>query len=339
MNIKLSHKLLLKLATVLLLSTTPSHLMAKDILNVSYDIARELYAAINPPFQEFYQKKAGERVKVRQSHAGTSKQARAILQGLEADIVTFNQFKDIQILADRGFVAKNWQERLANGASPYYSLPAFLVRKGNPKNIKDWSDLARKDVSVIFPNPKTSGNARYTYLAAYAYGLDKYGKKGVNDFVAKIFARVKVFDTGGRGATTTFVERKIGDVLVTFEAEVMNIIAKEGADKFERIVPKVSLKADFPVSVVDKIVDKKGTRAIAEHYVKYLYSKEGQNIIAGFNNRVHHPEIKAKFAKNFPKVKLLTVEESFGGWGAVAKNHFKRGATLDRLFNKRRQFK
>ena len=327
-------------STITIIFLVSSLYAKKDILNVSYDIARELYASINPVFIEEYAKKNGEQVKVRQSHAGTSKQARAILQGLQADVVTFNQFKDIQILHTKGnFVHKDWQKRLPNGASPYYSLPAFLVRKGNPKNIKSWSDLVREDIDIVFPNPKTSGNARYTYLAAYAYGVEKYGEKGVDDFVSKIFARVKVFDTGGRGATTTFVERKIGDVLITFEAEVMNIINKEGGDKYERVVPKISLKADFPIAVVDKIVDKKGTRDIAQAYVEFLYSQKGQEIIATFNNRVHHPKVQKRFAKNFPDVQLLNVDEVFGGWNEVAKVHFKRGAKLDKIFNNRRKFR
>lgn len=310
------------------------------LLNASYDIARELFATINPAFVADYKQKTGKHIAIKQSHAGTSKQARAILQGLGADVVTFNQWKDIDILAEKRFVNADWQSRLANNASPYYSLPAFLVRKGNPKNITDWSDLARSDVDVIFPNPKTSGNARYTYLAAYAYGLATYGEgEKTDELVGRIFSRVKVFDTGGRGATTTFTDRKIGDVLVTFEAEVMNIIAKQGTDKYERIVPRTSLKAEFPVSVVDKVANKHNTTAQATAYLDFLYSETGQEIIAKFNNRVNNPLVAKKYADRFPAVKLYEVDTVFGGWKAVNENHFKAGAKLDQLFNTRRKYK
>ena len=330
-----------KLFTVITAGLITSNAFAgASLLNTSYDIARELFATINPAFIIDYKEKTGKDVTVKQSHAGTSKQARSILQGLQADLVTFNQVKDIQVLADNGFVNKNWQSRLANNASPYYSLPAFLVRSGNPKNITSWADLARSDVDVVFPNPKTSGNARYTYLSAYAYAVEKFGKgQQADDFVSKVFSRVKVFDTGGRGATTTFTDRQLGDVLVTFEAEVMNIISTEGADKYERIVPKASLKAEFPVSVVDKIAKKKGTYKEATAYVNFLYSKKGQEIIAKFNNRVNHPVISKKYAKNFPDVRLIQVKKFFGGWDAVKKEHFAKGAKLDTIFKNRRKFK
>ncbi len=313
---------------------------ATTLLNASYDIARELFATINPAFVADYKAKTGDDIAIKQSHAGTSKQARAILQGLGADVVTFNQWKDIDILAEKGFVDADWQGRLANNASPYYSLPAFLVRKGNPKNIQDWSDLARSDVDVIFPNPKTSGNARYTYLAAYAYGVENYGEGAKTDaFISRLFSRVKVFDTGGRGATTTFTDRKIGDVLVTFEAEVVNIIAKEGADTYQRIVPKTSLKAEFPISVVDKVAQKKGTTQQAKAYLDFLYSEAGQEIIAQFNNRVNHPVVSNKYADNFPAVKLYDIDTAFGGWKQVNTKHFAPNAKLDQLFNNRRKYK
>ena len=330
-----------KLYTTITATLIASNAFAgSSLLNTSYDIARELFASINPAFVAHYKKQTGEDIKVKQSHAGTSKQARAILQGLQADVVTFNQVKDIQVLADKGFVNKDWQTRLDNNASPYYSLPAFLVRSGNPKNITSWEDLARSDVNVVFPNPKTSGNARYTYLSAYAFAVKKWGKGAkADEFVSRVFSRVKVFDTGGRGATTSFTDRQLGDVLVTFEAEVMNIITKEGADKYERIVPKISLKAEFPVSVVDKIAKKKGTLKQATAYLDFLYSKEGQEIIATFNNRVNHPEVSAKYAKNFPTVELIDVDKFFGGWNAVQKEHFAKGKKLDTLFKNRRKYK
>ena len=303
-----------------------------QLLNVSYDIARELYAAINPVFAERFQAETGQTVTIDQSHGGSSRQARAILEGLAADVVTFNQVTDIQVLADRGLVAANWQDRLPNNASPYYSLPAFLVRRGNPLNIRDWSDLARADVAPIFPNPKTSGNARYTYLAAFAYALEQGDTAHAERFVADILGSVPVFDTGGRAATTTFVERGIGDVLVTFEAEVHAIAREFGADNFEIVIPSLSILAEFPVAVVDRNADRRGTRAAAEAYLSFLYSEEGQTILAEFSNRIHHPEVQARFADRFPEVRLVTVEEVFGGWAQATRDHFAEGGSLDRTF-------
>nr|WP_321482686.1 thiosulfate ABC transporter substrate-binding protein CysP [uncultured Cohaesibacter sp.] len=307
----------------------------KEILNVSYDIARELYAAINPKFQAYWKEKTGQDINIKQSHAGSSKQARAIMQGLKADVVTFNQVLDVQVLADRGgFISKSWQKDLPNNASPYYSLPAFLVRDGNPKGIKDWSDLIRDDVKLVFPNPKTSGNARYTYLAAYAYALEQNGGDDdkAREFVGKLLSNVAVFDTGGRGATTSFVEREIGDVLITFEAEVENIRAKYGEDEYQRVVPSISLLAEFPVALVKKVAEKRGSVEVSKAYLDYLYSEEAQDIIASFNNRVHNETIKAKYADNFPKVRLIRVEDVFGSWDEANKTHFAEGGVLDQVF-------
>ena len=307
----------------------------KEILNVSYDIARELYAAINPKFQAYWKEKTGQDINIKQSHAGSSKQARAIMQGLKADVVTFNQVLDVQVLADRGgFVSKSWQQDLPNNASPYYSLPAFLVRDGNPKRIKDWSDLVRDDVKLVFPNPKTSGNARYTYLAAYAYALEQNGGDDdkAREFVSKLLSNVAVFDTGGRGATTSFVEREIGDVLITFEAEVENIRAKYGEDEYQRVVPSISLLAEFPVALVKKVAEKRGSVEVSKAYLDYLYSEEAQDIIASFNNRVHNETIKAKYADNFPEVRLIRVEDVFGSWDEANKTHFAEGGVLDQVF-------
>ncbi len=236
------------------------------LLNVSYDIARELYVEINAAFIKHHKAKTGQDITINQSHNGSSRQARSILEGLEADVVTFNQVTDVQVLHDRGkLIPKDWQKRLPNNSSPYYSLPAFLVRAGNPKNIKDWDDLVRSDVKVIFPNPKTSGNARYTYLAAYAYAKARWGEGAkTDDFIKQLFNNVPVFDTGGRAATTTFVERQTGDVLITFEAETNAIRDLVGKDKVEAIVPSISVLAEFPVAVVDKFADKHGTRALAD---------------------------------------------------------------------------
>jgi sulfate transport system substrate-binding protein len=304
------------------------------ILNVSYDIARELYAAVNEAFIKEWKQKTGQTLTINQSHAGSSRQARSIIEGLEADVVTFNQVTDVQVLHDRGkLIPANWQQRLPNASSPYYSLPAFLVRAGNPKNIKDWDDLVRPDVKVVFPNPKTSGNARYTYLAAYAFAKEKYGSaEKADEFVRKLFANVPVFDTGGRAATTTFVEREIGDALITFEAETNGIRDQYGADKFRVVVPSMSLLAEFPVSVVDKVADKRGSRAVATAYLNFLYSVDGQEILAKFYNRVHHPEVVAQFADKFPPVRLVRVEDAFGGWEQVTKDHLASGAKLDQLF-------
>ena len=306
-----------------------------DILNVSYDISRELYADIDKAFIAKYKAETGKDLTVNQSHAGSSKQARAVLEGLKADVVTFNQVTDVQVLHDQGdLVAADWQSRFPNKASPYYSFPAFLVRAGNPKNIKNWDDLVRDDVKVVFPNPKTSGNGRYTYLAAYAYALEAFkGDKDKADaFVGKLFANVPVFDTGGRAATTTFVERGIGDVLVTFEAEVQGISRQYGKDKVDLVVPSVSLRADFPVAVVDKVVDARGSRKIAESYLNYLYTPEAQEIIASHFNRPINQEVAAKHAQDFPQVRLVTVEDVYGGWDKVTKEHLADGGILDQLY-------
>lgn len=311
----------------------PAHAQSPDkILNASYDIARELFAAVN---EAYVAKNPGKSID--QSHAGTSRQARAIVEGLEADVVTFNQVTDIDFLVKNGFVTDDWQADFPNQASPFYSLPSFLVRAGNPKNIKDWDDLVRDDVKVIFPNPKTSGNARYTYLAATAYAKEKFNddQEKVSEFVAKVFDNVPVFDTGGRAATTTFVEREIGDVLITFEAETRGIAKEFGADKFELVVPSVSLLAEFPVAIVDRVADKRGSRDFAKSYLEFLYTPEGQTIAAEYGHRVHEPEVAAKYKDQFPEVRLVTVEDVFGGWPKVQEEHFASGALLDKLYGNR----
>lgn len=330
-------KIILYAALALGLGSAPVHAQEPtEILNVSYDIARELYEQVNKAFIADWKTKTGEDLTVNQSHAGSSKQARSILEGLEADVVTFNQVTDVQVLHDKGnLIPADWQQRLPNNSSPYYSLPAFLVREGNPKNIKNWDDLARDDVKVIFPNPKTSGNARYTYLAATAYANEAFkgDQAKVHEFIGKIFKNVPVFDTGGRGATTTFAERGIGDVLVTFEAETRGTEKVLGPDKYDVVVPEVSLLAEFPVTVVDKVVDKRGSRKIAEAYLNYLYSPEGQEILAQNFNRVHDKDVIAKHKDIYPDVRLVTVEDAFGGWEKVQKEHFAEGGVLDQLFS------
>lgn len=305
------------------------------ILNVSYDIGRELFAAIDKAYSADVKAKTGKDVTVNQSHGGASKQARAILEGLEADVVTFNQELDVQVLADKGgLVAADWKTKFPNNASPYYSLPAFVVRAGNPKGVKNWDDLVRDDVKVVFPNPKTSGNARYTYLAAYAFALKTYGgdEQKADAFVKKLLANVPVFDTGGRGSTTTFVERQIGDVLVTFEAETAAVKKEYGADKVDVVVPPVSLLAEFPVAVVDKVAERRGSKAFATDYLNYLYSPKGQEIIASFNNRVQDAKVLEANKGRFPEVELLTVDKVFGGWKKANDTHFASGGKLDQVF-------
>ena len=325
-------RLLLVSAALAALSLPVSAGAADKLLNASYDIAREIFAAENEAFI-----KANPGVTIDQSHGGTSKQARAIVEGLEADVVTFNQVTDIEFLVKNGFVSEDWKNEFPNSASPFYSFPSFLVRAGNPKNIKDWDDLARDDVQVIFPNPKTSGNARYTYLAATAYAQEKFAgdTAKVTEFVDKIFDNVPVFDTGGRAATTTFVERETGDVIITFEAETKSIAKQYGEDKFQQVVPSVSLLAEFPVAIVDKVADAKGSQALAKTYLDFLYSPEGQKIAADFGHRVHDEAVAAEYKDQFPEIRLVTVEDVFGGWDKVSKEHFAEGGILDGIYGSR----
>ncbi len=307
------------------------------LLNASYDVARELFAKINPAFAESYKAETGRDVTVDQSHGGSSRQARAVAEGLEADVVTLNQVTDIDFLQKNGFVSAEWQQAFPNNASPFYSLPAFIVREGNPKNIRNWDDLVREDVEVVFPNPKTSGNGRYTYLAARAYALEAFeGDEGKADaFITKLFDNVPVFDTGGRGATTTFVERELGDVLVTFEAETQGIAREFGEDRFDTVIPPVSLLAEFPVAVVDKVAERRGSTELAKAYLDFLYTPAGQRIIAEHGNRVRDETVAAEFADRFPQVRLVTVEDVFGGWEKVQAEHFAAGAKLDTLYGSR----
>ncbi len=302
------------------------------LLNASYDIAREIFAAENEAFV-----KAHPGVTVDQSHAGTSKQARSIVEGLEADVVTFNQVPDVDFLVKQGFVSEDWQTEFPNNASPFYSFPSFLVRAGNPKNIKDWGDLARDDVHAVFPNPKTSGNARYTYLAAYAWAKEAYegDEDKIQAFITKIFDNVPVFDTGGRAATTTFVERETGDVLITFEAETRGIAKQYGTDKVEAVTPSVSLLAEFPVAIVDRVAKKRGTEELAKTYLDFLYTEEGQRIAAQFGHRVNNEKVAAEYKGEFPEIRLVNVDDVFGGWEKIQKEHFASGGTLDKLYGSR----
>ncbi|OOE37222.1 thiosulfate ABC transporter substrate-binding protein CysP [Salinivibrio kushneri] len=325
----------LALSALLATSAAPVSAAEQTLLNSSYDIARELFADYNPLFAAHWQEKTGESVTIKQSHGGSSAQARAIMQGLQADVVTFNQVTDVQVLYDRGkLIDKNWKESFPNSSSPYYSTTAFLVRKGNPKNIENWDDLAKDDVASVFPNPKTSGNARYTYLAALGYAQKAFGKDNTeqqDQFLKQLLANVAVFDTGGRGATTSFVERGIGDVLVTFESEVNNIRQQYGSDKYDIVVPKTSILAEFPVAVVERNAKRNGTTELATEYLSYLYSEKAQRLLADFNYRVHHPDVVKDNSDRFPEVELLTVEAIAGSWDQAMKTHFASGGKLDQL--------
>ncbi|AKO52503.1 thiosulfate transporter subunit [Marinobacter psychrophilus] len=306
----------------------------RELLNSSYDIARELFAAYNVHFNEYWNEKTGDNVEVSQSHAGSSKQAQAIIEGLKADVVTFNQVTDIDILHTRGgLIPENWAERLPNNSSPYYSTMAFLVRKGNPKNIQNWDDLVKEDVALVMPNPKTSGNGRYTYLAALGYAQDTFGddQQKIDGFLRDFLGQVKVFDSGGRGATTTFIEREIGDVLLTFESEVLNLVDRYDNGEYEVVTPKVSFLAEFPVTWIDDYVKQNGTEDLAKAYLEHLYSEDAQRLLAGFNYRVHNETVKKETADRFPDVKLLPIDAIAGSWENATKEHFASGGKLDQL--------
>ena len=307
------------------------------LLNVSYDPTRELYKDFNAAFNKHWQAKTGQDVKVRQSHGGSGKQARSVADGLEADVVTLALGYDIDALAEKKLIPADWQKRFPNNASPYTSTIVFLVRKGNPKAIKDWGDLAKPGVGVITPNPKTSGGARWNYLAAWAWALKQPGgnEQKAKDFLASIFRNVPVLDTGARGATTTFVERGLGDVLIAWENEAMLAVNELGKDKFELIYPSLSILAEPPVAVIDKVVEKRGTRLTAQAYLDYLYSEEGQQIAARHYYRPTHPKVAAAYAKQFPKLKLVTIDDTFGGWQKAQKAHFADGATFDQIYLKK----
>nr|NDG06863.1 sulfate ABC transporter substrate-binding protein [Oxalobacteraceae bacterium] len=313
---------------------TPVQASEVTLLNVSYDPTRELYQDFNKVFADHWKKTSGQDVKIKQSHGGAAKQARSVIDGLQADVVTLALSYDIDEIAQRGILAKDWQKRLPNNSAPYTSTIVFLVRKGNPKNIKEWSDLARPGISVITPNPKTSGGARYNYLAAWGYALKQPGgnEKTAQELLTKIYKNVPVLDSGARGSTTTFVEREIGDVLITWENEALLAIRELGPDKVQIVAPSVSVLAEPPVTIVDKVVDRRGTRKVAEAYLKFLYSDEGQELAGKHYYRPINEKIAAKYASQFPKVKLLTVDEIAGGWTKAQKTHFADGGTFDRIY-------
>jgi sulfate transport system substrate-binding protein len=313
------------------------HAAEINLLNVSYDPTRELYQEYNTAFAKYWKAKTGDDVAVKQSHGGSGKQARAIIDGLDADVATLALSYDIDVLASKAFLIPNeWQARLKHNSSPYTSTIVFLVRNGNPKGIKDWGDLVKSGVSVITPNPKTSGGARWNYLAAWGYALKNNGndQAKAKDFVAKLFANVPVLDSGARGSTTTFTERGIGDVLLTWENEAFLALKELGADKYQIVVPSLSILAEPPVTVVDKNVDKHHTRKVAEAYLEYLYSSEGQEIAAKNFYRPTDPTIAAKYAKQFPKVELITIDKVFGGWRKTQASHFADGGVFDQIYKK-----
>jgi len=306
-----------------------------SLLNVSYDPTRELYQEFNASFAKQWKAKTGETVSVRQSHGGSGKQARSVIDGLEADVVTLALAYDIDALHDAAkLIPVDWQKRLPNNASPYTSTIVFLVRKGNPKRISNWPDLARSGVDVITPNPKTSGGARWNYLAAWAFALSQPGGNAdsAKAFVKRIYANTKVLDSGARGSLTTFTERGIGDVLISWENEAYLAQKELGADKFEIVTPSLSILAEPPVAVVDKVVDKRGTRKQAEAYLQYLYSPQGQEIAARHFYRPRDAKVAARYARQFAQSKLITVDEVFGGWRTAQKTHFADGGVFDQIF-------
>ena len=304
------------------------------LLNVSYDPTRELFQEYNSAFAKEWKAKTGDDVVVSQSHGGSGKQARAVVDGLEADVVSLALAYDVDAVAKAGLTASDWEGRLANNASPYTSTIVFLVRKGNPKQIKDWGDLVRKDVAIITPNPKTSGGARWNYLAAWGYALKKSGtEEGAKQFVSDLFKNVKVLDSGARGATTSFIERGLGDVLLAWENEALLVLNQPGtSDKFELVVPSVSILAEPPVAVVDKVAKKHGTEAVSKAYLEYLYSDEGQRIIAKYHYRPSNPAILKETAAQFPNLTLFTVKDLEGDWDKAQKKHFAQGGLFDQIY-------
>lgn len=312
----------------------PVHAADVTLLNVSYDPTRELYQDFNKAFAVHWKAKTGDNVTVRQSHGGSGKQARSVLDGLDADVVTLALAYDIDALAQKELLAQDWQKRLPHNSAPYTSTIVFLVRKGNPKGIKDWNDLIKPGVAVITPNPKTSGGARWNYLAAWGYAARLPGgtEAAAKDFIGKLFRNVPVLDSGARGATTTFVERGIGDVLLAWENEALLAIKELGPDKVEIVAPSSSILAEPPVAIVDKVADKRGTRKVADAYLRYLYTDEGQEIAAKNYYRPTASKIASRYAAQYPKLKLFTIDEVAGGWATAQKTHFADGGVFDQIY-------
>lgn len=330
----LSKKIVLSAMTLAFAAAPAVHAAQIQLLNVSYDPTRELYQEYDKAFAKEWKVKTGDDVVIRQSHGGSGKQARTVIDGIPADVVTLALASDIDAIAQRGLMAKNWQQRLAHHSSPYTSTIVFLVRKGNPKGIKDWGDLVRPDVQVITPNPKTSGGARWNFLAAWGYALRLPGgtAESARKFVGQIYSHVPVLDSGARGSTTTFVERGIGDVLLTWENEAFLAIKELGADKVEIVVPSVSILAEPPVALVDKNVDRHGTRKVAQAYLNYLYSDAGQDIAGRNYYRPASEKAARKYAKQFPKINLFTIEDVAGSWDKAQKEFFSDGGVFDQIY-------
>ncbi len=324
------------LAGAMSLTVLPSFAQPAQFLNVSYDPTRELYAEYNQAFARHWKARTGQDVQLRQSHGGSGKQARSIIDGIDADVATLALGGDVDALARHGLLAADWQKRLPHNSAPYTSTIVFLVKKGNPKGLKDWDDLARPGVQVITPNPKTSGGARWNYLAAWEFAKRKYGGDAqARDFVGRLYKNVPVLDTGARGSTITFVQRGVGDVLLAWENEAFLALKEFGKDKFEIVVPSLSILAEPTVAVVDKVVDKKGSRALAEEYLRYLYSDEGQEIAGKNYYRPTSEKARAKFDAQFPKLTLVTIDQAFGGWARADKEHFADGASFDQIYTKK----
>ena len=305
-----------------------------ELLNVSYDPTRELYVETNEGFSKYWKEKTGQDVIINQSHGGSGKQGRSVIEGLEADVVTLALAYDIDAISDAGLIDSEWQKEFADNSSPYTSTIVFLVRKGNPKGIQDWDDLINEGVSVITPNPKTSGGARWNYLAAWAYELERSGgdEEAAKAFVKELFSHVEVLDSGARGATTTFVERGIGDVLLAWENEAFLSINELGEDEFEIVVPSISILAEPPVAIVDEVVNKKGTQEVAKAYLDYLYTEEAQEIVAQNYYRPINKEIAEKYKDRFPEIKMVTIDEVFGGWRAAQEKHFNDDGIFDEIY-------
>lgn len=309
-----------------------------ELLNVSYDPTREFYSDLNATFQKYWQKKTGDKIKINQSHGGSGKQARSIIDGLEADVATLALAYDIAILAENNLVSEKWQSRLPHNSAPYTSTIVFLVRKGNPKGIKDWDDLVRSDVAVITPNPKTSGGARWNYLAAWAFAEKKWSgdERKIKDFIQKLFRNVPVLDSGARGSTTTFAQRRIGDVLLTWENEAHLALREFGKGKFEIVAPSISILAEPPVTVVDKVVDRKGTRKIAEAYLEFLYTPIGQDLAGKHYYRPRSEDALQNYRRQFPEIEMVTIDEAFGGWKKAQKKHFSDKGIFDQIYQPKR---